>query len=201
MPAQKVYGFVFAADTEGVVLSFPLNVVRSIGPVNSTAAQCLEQALLERTPSRLLDLIRLFAQCYADTGTFRAQISVGLAHAILATVAELGQASLAGPQARHQRRLQKLDALIAEHLANGWGPGDYASALSISTGQLSRVCREARGITTAVYLEESVMTEACRLLAFTRMSVEQIAYRRILRPLVFLTPVSQGQAGEPLGVS
>lgn len=177
VPAKTVHGFAFAPDTEGVVLTFPVNVVNSVGPLATGLHHSLAKPMVRKSDDRLTALILLFARCYSDTGIYRAQVAVGLAHAILAAVAESGHTNGDQSQRRGRRRLLQLDALIAEHLADGWGAGDYASALSLSTGQLNRICRGDKGMSTSSYLEASAMAEACRLLAFTNTSIADIGYR------------------------
>jgi AraC family transcriptional regulator, transcriptional activator of pobA len=62
-------------------------------------------------------------------------------------------------------------------MADGWGAADYAAALAMTPGQLSRICRAAAGTGAAAYIETATLTEACRLLAFTRMPVAEVGYR------------------------
>ncbi|MEF9606167.1 helix-turn-helix transcriptional regulator, partial [Paracoccus sp. PXZ] len=50
-------------------------------------------------------------------------------------------------------------------------------ALSITPGHLNRICRAATGESASRHIEKAVMTEASRLLAFTRLSVAEIGYR------------------------
>lgn len=177
LPILAVHGFDFSPGTEGLVLSFPLPVTASIGPAQDDIAGCLSAPVTGRASAPLVDLIGHMTRRLAGTGAFRAQSVVGLAHTILAEVAEAGQSDKAGPDSAATDRLQRLDALIARHLGDNWRPGDFAAALSVTTGQLSRICRQERGMSAGAYIEAAVMTEACRLLAFTRMPVAEVGYR------------------------
>ena len=62
-------------------------------------------------------------------------------------------------------------------MAESWTASDYADALALSTGHLSRLCRQASGRGAAAYIEHHLMEEACRLLAFTALPVSDIGYR------------------------
>lgn len=177
LPIHSVHGFDFSPGTEGLVLSFPLPVLASIGPAKEDIAGWLSTPITGRANPALVDLIGHLAQRLDGTGTFRAQSVVGLAHAVLAEVAEAGLNDTAGQERAATYRLQRFDALIARHLGENWRPGDFAAALSITTGQLSRICRQERGMSAGAYIEAAVMTEACRLLAFTRMPVAEVGYR------------------------
>jgi len=102
---------------------------------------------------------------------------VALAHVLLTTLAEddLADAAFENPQAG--RQIQRLDALIAKHLADGWAGRDYAAALHITTGHLNRIVRMATGRSLSAHLETATITEACRLIAFTRLPMAEIGYR------------------------
>jgi AraC family transcriptional activator of pobA len=73
--------------------------------------------------------------------------------------------------------LAKLDRLIVENMGRGLCPSEYAELLSITTGHLSRICRDEKGSSASVYIETMIMTEAARLLAFTQQSISQVAYQ------------------------
>lgn len=177
IPSPVVHGFVFAQDTEGSVLSFPLDVVNSLGPASQDALQGLGQVVKGATSEDLASLIQLFSQRYANTGIFRSQYIVGLAHSILAIIAESAYESDAYSNSTQSTRIQQLNTLIKDNLANHWGPSEYASALSVSTGHLGRLCRQCLGMSTSTYIEAARMTEAARLLAFTQMQVADVGYR------------------------
>ncbi|MEY8841909.1 helix-turn-helix transcriptional regulator, partial [Cribrihabitans sp. XS_ASV171] len=74
-------------------------------------------------------------------------------------------------------RLAQFDTLIARHMSEGWTASDYAAALSITAGHLSRLCRTATGRGATAYIEQARIEEACRLLAFTRLPVSEIGFR------------------------
>ena len=150
------------AASHGLITDLPmrritLTVHSALDGVGLTAA--VAQALAEATRS---------------AGAFRAQRVVGLAHVVLADLAERSQA---GDDAPLPGRMQVLNALIAAHMAEGWSARDYATRLNVTTGHLSRLTRAATGQGAAAYIEGRVMAEASRLLAFTQLSVAEIGYR------------------------
>ena len=177
LPIHTVHSFEFSPGTEGLVLSFPLPILASIGPAREDLSGWLSAPITGRAEGPLVDLIGHLVRRLGGAAPFRSQSVIGLAHAILAEVAEAGLSDRASRNSSATERLQRLDALIARHLADNWRPGDYAAALSITTGQLSRICRQERGLSAGAYIEAAVMTEACRLLAFTRMPVAEVGYR------------------------
>ena len=176
IPQRIVHGFAFDRGTEGVVLSFPLPVITSLTPQPPLMTHILSHVVEGPASDAIVQLFEQLCADFATTGTFRTQRLIGLSHAILAHVAEVGAKSQDTQTSSHQT-LERLDALIATHLADHWRPSDYASALSITTGHLGRICRAATGKSASHYIESAVMTEASRLLAFTRLSVSEIGYR------------------------
>lgn len=176
IPPRTVHGFEFERGTEGVVLSFPLPVINALTPQSPDLTQTLSGIVTGPVLPELAQLLELQSHGFESTGTFRTQRLIGLSYAILAHVGEIGTQNQSSGTGGHQI-LERLDHLIARHLAQHWRPSDYADALAITTGHLGRICRTATGKSASNYIETAVMTEASRLLAFTRLSVSEIGYR------------------------
>ncbi len=175
IPPQKVHEFHFQPDTDGQVISVPGAVVNAMGPASHELARALARPVTGLAGPHLSTLTGYLVRTAADTGPFRAQRAVGLAHSVLALVAEAAQ--VANGRQGEDTRLAVLDTLIARHMAEGWTASDYAAALSITAGHLSRLCRAATGRGATAYIEQARIEEACRLLAFTRLPVSEIGYR------------------------
>lgn len=177
VPAHSVHGYAFRPGTAGWVLSLPSALVAAGGARRPGLAAALRRATGGPAGDRLVRLAGLLAEGSAETGRFRTELVLGLSGALLAALA--GRAAELAPAAAPRRnpRLAGFDALIAAHMAEGWSVADYAAALSVSTGHLSRLCRHAGGLGAKAYLDQAVMEEACRLLAFTRLPVADIGYR------------------------
>ena len=176
IPAQKVHEFDFLPGTEGHVISMPLSVVRSVGPISQELSITLASPLVGTAPDALWSMADLLKTIALGTSAYRAQKAIGLAHSVLALIAEVAP-SPAANTSHADPRLAKLDGLIHVHLGDGWGAAEYARALSVSTGHLSRLCREATGHGASTYIEGRIMEEACRLLAFTQIPVSEVGYR------------------------
>ncbi len=177
VPAQVVHGFAFRQGAEGLVLSFPLTLVSGLAGASAGLGARLSRAFAARADERAAALMRQIADAFAGHGTFRAPLLAGLAQALLAVVAEAGDRAAAETQPLAQRRMIAFDTLLAEHLADGWSAADFASALAMSPGHLNRICRAATGASVSRHIETARMTEARRLLAFTRLPVAEIGYR------------------------
>lgn len=176
IPAQSVHEFTFRPDTEGQVISFPAAIVQTVGPAPEHVRGALAQTLTGATPEQVSSLARMLRDTMGGAGNFRSQSGVALAHAILAALADISTRN-APALTPSDARLADFDHLIARHIGDGWTLPDFARALSLSVGHLSRLCRAATGQGAAAYIEAAVMEEACRMLAFTRLPVSGIGYR------------------------
>lgn len=176
IPAGIVHGFAFAQGSDGLVLSFPSNVVRATAGEPALTRQ-LAHPFAGRTNAAAVALLDRIAEAFPQSGTFRASLLIALAQALFATIAAISERSAQKTEPLDQRRMSLLDQIIATHLSDGWGVSDYASALSITAGHLNRICRAATGENASRHIETAVMTEANRLLAFTQLSVAEIGYR------------------------
>ena len=178
VPARIVHEFTFEPDTVGRVISFPMSVVNSLGPRSQDILATLSKPSAGVAEAALLHLVEHLAETAEGTSRFRSQRAVGLAHSVLALVAET--AALEDDARSHANgnlKLEALDRLIHDHMSEGWSASDYGRALNVTTGHLSRLCRNAAGVGAAAYIEQTIMEEACRMLAFTQLPIAEIGYR------------------------
>ena len=175
VPALCVHELQFEPDTEGTVISVPLPILGAIGPDGGTVQAALDRPLVGKMSDTLHALLKGLEASYVTSGAFRTQQLAALSQSLLITLAATSEDNHATAIA--QNRLKALDGLIAAHREEGWSASDYARALSMSTGHLSRLCRAASGQGASAYIEQKVMQEACRLLAFTGLPVAEIGFR------------------------
>lgn len=176
IPRGFVHSFRFLEETEGIVLSIPSFNIGGPGPSNAALVEWLSVPHLGPSSKVLTTMMEWVAEAYWSSGTFRAQRLISLVYCFFATAAEKGS-SEANATEEAILRIQQLDVLISAHLADGWSARKYADALHITAGHLNRVIRKTRGVTLTKYLETATMTEASRLLAFTTLTMAEIAYR------------------------
>lgn len=177
VPAQAVHSFAFAPNTQGMVQSFPISVLRSIAPANDEVVRALSLPFVTMPDAKLLTLMTLLDTTLADGGPYRTQTALGLAHAVLSITAALNPNPHGPAGTKRDRRLAQLDQLISDPQTAGWRVQEYAAKMGLSTGHLSRLCRAANGLSASAYIEAHIIQEACRLLAFTQFSVAEVGYR------------------------
>lgn len=177
VPEYCVHEFVFEPDTVGDVISIPTRILASIGPATETVLSRLSTPMSGPIDVRLRTLTDLLIDMGQRQSAFRAQQVIGLAHSVLAYLAELSAEQDSENPNAPRLRMFALETLIKDKLADGWRASDYASALSMTAGHLSRICRAATGLGAAAFIEEKRMEEACRMLAFTALPISEIGYR------------------------
>ena len=159
------------------MISLPSNVVAGLMTASSDLAGLMALPFVASASERLETSLSQLAEVFSSSGIYRAQLLVTLSHAVLIhageAAAEKSRSDRAEGGSDHMARFR---VLVTERLRKGWRPGDYASALAITPGHLNRICQTATGLPASRYIEGQVMAEACRMLAFTRMSVADIAY-------------------------
>lgn len=177
VPASVVHRFGFEPFTEGLVVTIPVEVLEAgIGNSDMLAP------LLRRAGTAAADAG--IAALFADIAAEHAGAGFGRAHALGAAVAlaaarvarallPVADAHGGGEEAGHLRRFEALlEARFREH----WKVADYARELAITPTHLSRVTRAETGLAASALIEARLMREARRALAYTNMSIAQIAY-------------------------
>lgn len=177
VPPRVVHGFRFRRGAEGLVLSIPMNVLSGIAAASDGLARSLSRPFQGQASDLIAGLARQIHDSFCGTAGFRTSLLVALSQALLVAVADQAAQGSAASDSLNRRRMLEFDRLIAAHLSRGWTLADYAQALAITPGHLNRICRASSGQSASRHLETAVMTEARRLLAFTRLSVAEIGYR------------------------
>lgn len=97
-----------------------------------------------------------------------------LAGLVARRIAERGKLGEMRPVHPLQRRFEALiDTRFREHL----GVADYAAKLAVSPTHLTRVMRQATGRSASAAIEERLIREARRNLAYSNLSISEVAYQ------------------------
>lgn len=177
VPERHVHALAITPGSNGEVISFPSGILGGQHGATSALFPQLAYPISGRIGCRLGQLARHLRDAALQDSLFRAQKVVGLAQVIFAELAEIAAIEGAHATQGKPKLLRDLDTLIAQQMSDGWRASDYAAALSISSGHLSRLCRQATGRCTTDYIVQKTMAEACCMLAFTQLPIFEIAYR------------------------
>ncbi|WP_245794339.1 helix-turn-helix domain-containing protein [Vannielia litorea] len=177
LPAGAVHGFRFDPGTEGWVLSVPADLVDQILRPAEGLWAVLRHPRVEPGAGALAGpMAALFAE-YEGRSYARAQMLRMQAGQVLALVARhLADRAGAGAGAVHPM-FRRLEALIEERHAGRPTVAELAHSLAVSPQHLSRVAREATGQPVRALIAARSHREARRLLTYTNLPVQQVAYR------------------------
>ncbi|MCC5961543.1 MAG: helix-turn-helix domain-containing protein [Rhodobacteraceae bacterium] len=173
IPPGAVHGFHFSSDTEGWVISLPIQHYPDMLADGAEMAPALSAPLTVTPPQDMAAQVRALYQVWQGRGRFRRtelRCHLGL---ILAAILR------AGPEAEGQStdpRLAQFQALIARHAPEHWPVARYAAELGLSERTLGRLCKAQTGLGPQALVEAALMREASRLLAYTRMSAQSVGH-------------------------
>lgn len=173
VPPGVVHGLRMARGTLGHVVTLPVPLTERLLHGMPLLSARLAEPLVLAADATLPPLIAQLEQAHRSPegplpGT-RALLLSGLAAQLLATVAGMGGAS-------GSDLFQRFQTLVEAQWRAAWPVERYAAALGISPTHLGRICRAASGQGPLRLITMRRMREACRLLAYTRMSVAEVGY-------------------------
>lgn len=178
VPAGTVHGFSFTPGTEGWVVTIPAEVLdEGLAEGEGLRPLLARPAVIDGTEDMLATIKAIFAaydgRAFARAHELRARVALlaGLvARGIAAQAPEEGGAPT---ETALQRRFEALvDAHYAEHLR----VATYADRLGVTPTHLTRVMRTATGQPATAAIQDRIIREARRNLAYSNLSVSQIAY-------------------------
>jgi AraC family transcriptional regulator, transcriptional activator of pobA len=175
IPRGTVHGFDFAPGTEGFVLSLPAASFPDIFATQRDALAPLGQTFTAPAPASLVSAFAGIAADHAGDSPLRQLRLRAAAMTLCCIVAEIAPKPTAGPLAGAPR-IAAFEALVRANLDRGWTLADFSKALLLSERHLRRICRQATGLSAHALIETIRLREACRLLAYTRMQVQEVAF-------------------------
>lgn len=197
MPRLVAHGFRFARGTEGHVVSIPLaELPEAFGEASALAPRLAAWAVLPARPETLA-LVRALAEEHRGAGFGRAAMLRAQALQLSAQAARLIERAPPGPARLYARRMAAFDALIRDNLHSRWRVADYARALGMTATHLNRVTRAETGLSAGRYVERHLFQEARRYLAYTRMTVGEIAWLLGFEDAAYFSRAFRRHVGEP----
>ena len=194
IPAWVVHGFRFAGGTEGYVLTVPLSALPEA--FGKGAALALDQWGTAPADAAIDALFEEVMRQRTQTDAARTPMLRALALQIACLTARALQAGAAAPASRYAHHMQAFEALVREHLRDGWRLPDYARALSLSPTHLNRVSRALSGLSAARFIESRRFHEACRMLAYSQMTIAEVGYALGFDDPAYFSRAFRRQTGE-----
>jgi AraC family transcriptional activator of pobA len=186
IPAQTVHGFDFSEDVDGPVITAAQRPLEAMIAVASPAMQLYLRKpaviSLDATGDHAQCLMPLFLAIEREAQVQVAgQVTAGMAllAAIWIQIARLipvKETSVPQTSSRKAAQIEKFRSMVDDNFKKHLPIGDYADALGITPGQLSRLCREVLGGSSLDVVNARVIHEAQRVLVYTGNSVKQLSY-------------------------
>lgn len=178
IPAGTVHGFSFQPGSDGFIVTLPDDLVDASLEGTGATRRVLASFGVARGDRVLRGLARQVWREFTGQDAARALVLRGLCATLLGLVAR-ALASQPHPQsldAATPRLFSRFEALLEEHVTEQWKVARYADALGVSPTHLSRVARAITGLPASGVVDQRLMREARRLLAYTSMSITTVAY-------------------------
>jgi AraC family transcriptional activator of pobA len=187
IPANAVHAFRFSSEVDGHVVTTAQRPLEAVAQVVAPEllATLRRPAVLRVSPaSRCAEALpALFEALERETRLHEpGQMAMGLSLmvALLVQIARVAaQPAAAGGEAnlrsRKARQVERFRALVDESYRERRPLESYAGALGVTPGQLSRVCRDVLGMSALDVLNARLVHEAQRELAYSVLSIKQIA--------------------------
>jgi AraC family transcriptional activator of pobA len=185
LPPGCVHAFSFSADTEGHVLTIAPEVLfegsDAAARVSFEALFAVPHVLRFETRDplalRLYPLFQQLLQEYRALEGHDSPVCVWLARSILWLVGQelRRRHELDGGTYRAHQSFTRFQALIELHYSDHWPISRYARIIGMSEARLNRLCRAQREHSAFELLQQRLLREARRRLAYVGMSVAQVA--------------------------
>ena len=188
IPARHVHGFHFTPDVDGPVVTAAQRPLESLAAMAAPGVLAtLRQPLVLGVAGsvRYVDALMPLFEAIDRESRMHSSGEVAAGAALLLAVfvqiqriATALQAQAGPDTAASTRKATQIDrfrSLVDAHFRERWGVERYAAEVGLSAGQLSRLCREALGVSSLDVVNARVVHEAERELVYSTMGIKQIA--------------------------
>jgi AraC family transcriptional activator of pobA len=177
VPPGEVHAFAFEPGTDGHVATLADEMLQEILAGAPEVRRALGSSFVAPADDAIAQMLGAIADEYGRRAPARALVLRGLCAALLGRAARLPEAPTArGEKLAESHLLARFESLLEAHVLEHWRVADYARALAVSPTHLSRVTRAATGAPASRLIEDRLLREARRQLAYTNLRVATVAY-------------------------
>lgn len=177
VPPGDVHGFAFEPGTQGHVATLADEMTAEILAQAADVRRVLARSFVVAADAEVAALMQQIAHEFDGRAPWRALVLRGLCTTLLGQLARrAGPEPPVGADLAGSHLLTRFEALLEAHVLAHWGVADYARALAVTPTHLSRVTRAATGEPASRLIEDRLVREARRHLAYTNQPVTAIAY-------------------------
>lgn len=184
VPALAEHGFSFSRDIDGLVITVVAHRLHRLLEASPELAERLSRPCCLRFVADAPDYVQieraasLLAAELRGDAPWRMQVveaSLATALAFVARASAAPPHGAQGPSPRSLQHAQRFRALLDRSFREQRSIAFYADELGITPTQLNRVCREVLDTSALGALHARLMLEARRDLAYTLLSVKEVA--------------------------
>ena len=176
VPTGTVHAYSFTPGSEGWVVTIPAEVLdEGLAEGEGLRPLLARACVVDGTEEIVAAIGAIFAafeaRDFARAHELRARVAL-----LAALVARAIAADAPGQTAPDTSLQRRFETLVERHYAEHLAVADYAARLNVSPTHLSRVLRIATGQPASAAIQARVIREARRNLAYSNLSVAQVAY-------------------------
>lgn len=176
VPTGCVHAYSFTPGTEGWVVTIPVELLDAgLAEGEGLRPLLARPCVVDGSEEIVATITAIFAafetRAFARAHELRARTAL-LAGLVARAIAEAIPATTPAESTLHRR----FEALVEAHFTEHWPVARYAERLAVSPTHLSRVLRAATGQPASAIILERIIREARRNLAYSNLSIAQIAY-------------------------
>lgn len=185
VPARFVHGFHWRPPVDGAVITAAQGPLESLAQVIMPELQeVLHTPMVKNFPrdtphaDALMPLILAIQREWRVPAVGQRAASLSLLTALLVQVARITRTLAPAPESFSSRKaahLERFRGLVESWFKSHRPLADYASELGLTIGQLTRICREALGMSALAVIQARLLHEAKRDLVYTIRSIKHIA--------------------------
>jgi AraC family transcriptional activator of pobA len=195
VPAGVVHGFTFEPQTKGWVVTITAELLEESLLDGEGLRNLLKTSGITQFDASVRGIVEAIFDEHATQSFARAHVLRGLSGVLVGLlVRTIAQMDRQIGQKEHGLQKQ-FDALLKEQATSHLRVADYAEQLGVTPTHLSRVLREATGLSASATIEARLMREARRNLAFTNLRISDIAYQLGYEDPAYFTRVFKRATG------
>ncbi len=180
VPAGEVHAFRFRPGARGWVTTLADEMLDELLAQVSDARRTLSRPCSLPADARLEALMAQLAEEFEGRDGARALVLRGLCATLLGLAARTMELHH-HPQADRpvgagdNTLLRRFEALLEAHYAEHWSVAHYARTLAVTPTHLSRITRAGTGLSASRLIDERLVREARRHLAYTQARIKSVA--------------------------
>jgi len=177
VPVGTVHAFTFHPETQGYVVTLGQEILAECLKDSEGIRHVVSRPEIFKTTNEISEIIANIADEHAHLTFGRAHILRAMSAQLIGEVARaISQLGAMAKSTAESPLSQAFEALLDTHFTEQWGVTDYASALNVTAGHLTRTLRGATGLPASRIIDARIVREARRYIAYTNLSISEIGY-------------------------